>query len=55
MSRQPFIGIERPKGFRHQRAMKQCFRNAGELTSDERGIYVEGFADTHCGLPVHHG
>jgi hypothetical protein len=25
----PFLGIKRPKGFRHQMTRKACFRNAG--------------------------
>jgi hypothetical protein len=39
----PFIGIERPKGFR-QRAQKQCFANAFGLADAKRGFYVEGYA-----------
>jgi hypothetical protein len=39
----PYIGIDRPKGFR-QRALKQCYANAGRLAMAGRGIYVEGFA-----------
>src|SRR5262245_34286586 len=38
-----YIGIERPKGFRHQRARKQCFRNAAEAALRGRGQYVEGY------------
>jgi hypothetical protein len=49
---QPFIGIERPKGFR-QRAKQACFRNAMNLALDGRGTYVEGFAIVRD-YPVHH-
>jgi hypothetical protein len=49
----PFIGIERPKGYRHQPG--QCFRSAGKLASCGRGIYVEGFAMPYGQAPVHHG
>jgi hypothetical protein len=40
----PYVGIARPKGFRRQRARKQCFMNAAELALSGRGAYVEGFA-----------
>jgi hypothetical protein len=43
---QPFIGIERPKGYRHQRAIKQCFWNAADAAMGGRGTYVEGFVVT---------
>jgi hypothetical protein len=39
----PFVGIERPKGFRHQMKAKGCFCNAGRVAMDERATYVEGF------------
>jgi hypothetical protein len=38
----PFVGIGRPKGYRRQRMFKQCFRNAGILADEGRGIYCEG-------------
>jgi hypothetical protein len=38
-----YIGIERPKGYRHQRARKACYTNAANLALDGRGTYVEGF------------
>jgi hypothetical protein len=49
----PFIGIKRPKGYR-QRAIKNCFANAGELALAGRGIYVEGYANVPGQPPVHH-
>jgi hypothetical protein len=49
----PYIGIDRPKGY-GQRAMKQCFVNATKLALTGRGTYVEGFAMSSSGLPVHH-
>jgi hypothetical protein len=51
----PFIGMARPKQFR-PRAIKRCFDNAGNLASEERGIYVEGFAMRldDRGYPFHH-
>jgi len=50
----PFTGIARPKGYR-LRAEKQCYLNAGDLALQERGIYVEGFADSSEGrTPVPH-
>jgi hypothetical protein len=39
----PYVGIERPKGFRHQMKAKNCFCNAGRVAMDERATYVEGF------------
>ena len=38
------IGIERPKGFRRQRARKHCFMNAADAALRGRGQYVEGYA-----------
>jgi hypothetical protein len=49
----PYIGIDRPKGYR-PRAVKQCFVNAGRLAFEDRGFYVEGFAMSSLGSPVHH-
>jgi hypothetical protein len=49
----PFIGIERPKGYR-RRAAKQCFVNAGDLAYRGRGVYVEGFAMLDNNFPFHH-
>jgi hypothetical protein len=52
----PFIGIERPKGYRHQRAIKQCFWNAADAAMEGRGTYVEGFVITPAdsSWPIHH-
>jgi hypothetical protein len=51
----PFIGIERPKGYRHQRAIKQCFWNAADAAMRGRGTYVEGFVVTPDDWwPFHH-
>jgi hypothetical protein len=44
----PFVGIERPKGFR-RRAAKQCFHSATMLAIDGRGTYVEGYAAPYHG------
>jgi hypothetical protein len=41
---QPFIGIARPKGFGHQRRIKCCYSNAGDVALSERATYVEGYA-----------
>jgi hypothetical protein len=48
-----YSGAERPRGYRHQRARKQCFMNAASLALDGRGTYVEGFA-IRTGTPVLH-
>jgi hypothetical protein len=52
----PFIGIERPKGYR-QRKMKDCFSNSADIALDKRGFYVEGFAlgQTGGAWSVQHG
>ena len=39
----PYIGLERPKGFRKGRN-KECFINADRLANEGKGTYVEGFA-----------
>lgn len=49
-----FRATPRPKGFRHQRAVGQCFKNAASATLAGRGIYVEGFAMSASGVPVLH-
>lgn len=52
---QAYVGIDRPKGYRHQRARKQCFMNATSAAIDGRGAYVEGFAATpDTGVPMLH-
>jgi hypothetical protein len=38
----PFIGVDRPKGYR-QRRKQACFGNAATLAFTGRGTYVEGF------------
>jgi hypothetical protein len=52
----PYIGISRPKGYRHQRRVKECFWNAARLAIGERGTYVEGFGthDDDVRGPIHH-
>jgi hypothetical protein len=52
---QPFIGIERPKGFRHQMKAKNCFCNAGRVATQERATYVEGFVLSKEGSLFPHG
>jgi hypothetical protein len=49
-----YVGIERPKGYRRQRRIKDCFRNATEIALKGNGAtYVEGVAwDMGCGF--HH-
>jgi hypothetical protein len=51
---QPFVGIARPKGFRHQRRIKDCYSNAGDAALSERATYVEGWARPPCGLAFSH-
>jgi hypothetical protein len=48
----PYIGINRPKGYR-KRKDKQCFWNAADLALSDRGTYVEGYASTPRGV-IHH-
>ena len=48
----PFIGIERPEGYR-QGKPRACFGNAATLALQDRGTYVEGFALSQGHL-VHH-
>jgi hypothetical protein len=50
----PFVGIGRPKGYRRQWMVKQCFRNAGILADTGRGTYCEGFALIEHRFLVHH-
>lgn len=52
----PFVGIDRPKGYRQQRKRQNCFFNAALSAMDERGTYVEGFVlpPGQRGCPVHH-
>jgi hypothetical protein len=50
-----FRWAPRPKGFRHQRKMRNCFGNATEAAQANRGTYVEGFAlSAKSELEVHH-
>jgi hypothetical protein len=52
-----YIGIERPKGFRGQRARGQCFANAADTALRGRGQYVEGYAlnrPDHLRMIFHH-
>jgi hypothetical protein len=49
----PYIGIDRPKGYR-QRKAKACFGNAALLALEERGAYVEGFAMSFDQPAFHH-
>jgi hypothetical protein len=39
-----YVGIVRPKGYRRQWRMKDCFRNASELALRGGCTYVEGLA-----------
>jgi hypothetical protein len=52
----PFVGIARPKGYRRQWMVKQCFRNPGILADTRRGTYCEGFVLTppRYSLCIHH-
>jgi hypothetical protein len=52
----PFIGIARPRGYRRQWMVKQCFRNAGILADEGRGTYCEGFVlgPPDFLFPIHH-
>jgi hypothetical protein len=49
----PYLGIRRPKGYRHQRIIGACFRNALLTACEGRGTYVEGFA-CKPGMPITH-
>ncbi len=52
-----YIGIERPKGFRHQRAREKCFMNSADAALRGRGKYVEGYAlnrPDHLRMIFHH-
>jgi hypothetical protein len=52
-----YIGIERPKGFRRQRAREHCFMNAADAALRGRGQYVEGYAlnrPDHLRMIFHH-
>lgn len=49
----PYIGINRPKGYRKRRA-KHCFLNPALLALTDRGTYVEGFASSPNVGIVHH-
>src|ERR1017187_1728247 len=49
----PFIGVERPTGYR-LRKIKKCFANAGYLAYNSLGLYVEGFVSPPGQPPLHH-
>jgi len=50
-----YIGVVRPKGLRHQRARQQCFWNAADAATQDRGQYVEGFVmHRRHRAPIHH-
>jgi hypothetical protein len=52
----PFVGSARPKGYRRQWMVKQCFRNAGILADQGRGTYCEGvvLGPPDFLFPIHH-
>jgi hypothetical protein len=52
----PYVGISRPKGYRKRKA-RACFWNAADLALNERGTYVEGYAQSPASgelLIIHH-
>ena len=49
----PYVGINRPKGYRKRKA-KQCFWNAARLAINDCGTYVEGYASLPIGGPALH-
>jgi hypothetical protein len=50
-----YIGIERPKGYRRQSALKACYRNAALIAYRGEATYVEGVCyNGRYGFHFHH-